>query len=337
MKRALVLSGGGSKGAFQLGALQYIYHQVQPQVPGYDFNLIAGVSVGALNGVMLAQNEFATLEKIWLNITDAQVYTGKLAAWSALRRLWSGEKSILGNEPLLALLRQHVSVQKVQKDFRFGAVSLVNGHYIPMQAQQFTRDEEFCRAILASTSMPIIWPPVPQLNDGPVGALDRQLIDGGVRNISPLSDVLDDDPDEIVIINCNPKNLPVDPQAGDNLFRIALRALTDITINEIFRTDVVEFLHINDIIGALPPGVKIPKKHRPGKFYKQYRVTVIEPEEDLGNNLDFSPERIRLRMQAGYQQAQAAFGDLTRLRQTDPAPAADQPWWGRWLPWRGRG
>ena len=48
--RALVLSGGGAKGAFEAGA---IYHLVYQR--GCDFGDIAGVSVGALNGSYLAQ------------------------------------------------------------------------------------------------------------------------------------------------------------------------------------------------------------------------------------------------------------------------------------------
>jgi len=49
-KRALVLSGGGLKGAFQAGA---IYHIIVHR--HCDFREIAGVSVGSLNAVILAQ------------------------------------------------------------------------------------------------------------------------------------------------------------------------------------------------------------------------------------------------------------------------------------------
>jgi predicted acylesterase/phospholipase RssA len=49
-KRALVLSGGGLKGAFQAGA---IYHFIVHR--RCDFREIAGVSVGSLNAAILAQ------------------------------------------------------------------------------------------------------------------------------------------------------------------------------------------------------------------------------------------------------------------------------------------
>src|ERR1700685_103622 len=49
-QRALVLSGGGVKGALEAGA---IYHLVVER--GCDFGEFSGVSVGALNAVFLAQ------------------------------------------------------------------------------------------------------------------------------------------------------------------------------------------------------------------------------------------------------------------------------------------
>ena len=60
-KVALVLSGGGAKGAFQFMAEKYAR-----EVKGYRWDIIAGVSVGALNGTMLAMGKYKQLEDIWL-------------------------------------------------------------------------------------------------------------------------------------------------------------------------------------------------------------------------------------------------------------------------------
>src|SRR5215469_9318720 len=48
--RALVMSGGGTKGAFEAGA---VYHLIVQR--HCDFHEFSGVSVGALNGTFLAQ------------------------------------------------------------------------------------------------------------------------------------------------------------------------------------------------------------------------------------------------------------------------------------------
>ena len=68
---ALVLSGGGAKGAFEVGAALRLWEE------GYRPDLICGVSVGALNGSVLAEEETADapnaaqrLESIWRSIGD---------------------------------------------------------------------------------------------------------------------------------------------------------------------------------------------------------------------------------------------------------------------------
>ena len=66
-KTALVLSGGGSKGAFQFMAEKYAR-----EVKGYQWDIIAGVSVGALNGMLLAMKGANTLIVIRARITHCE-------------------------------------------------------------------------------------------------------------------------------------------------------------------------------------------------------------------------------------------------------------------------
>lgn len=70
IKYALVQGGGGFKGTFQLGALNYIndnWKQITGLVTPMHFDLITGVSVGALNGIMVAMNKLPELNNLWLN------------------------------------------------------------------------------------------------------------------------------------------------------------------------------------------------------------------------------------------------------------------------------
>lgn len=65
-KHALVLSCGGFKGAFQIGALRHLkkhWSMVNPGNPEMKFDIVAGVSVGSLNGVLTASGQFDELEK----------------------------------------------------------------------------------------------------------------------------------------------------------------------------------------------------------------------------------------------------------------------------------
>ncbi|MBI1836434.1 MAG: patatin-like phospholipase family protein [Flavobacteriia bacterium] len=69
-KFALVLSGGGFNGAFQVGALRYIRENWK-NITGLDtpmkFDIISGVSAGAINGSLVAMNEFDLLHNLWVN------------------------------------------------------------------------------------------------------------------------------------------------------------------------------------------------------------------------------------------------------------------------------
>lgn len=309
MKRALVLSGGGAKGAFQYGALRYILqHQAAGTDPAAYFQIISGVSVGALNGAMLAQNRARELDDLWSSVTAKSIYTGRMGLASILWRLLIHSMGILSNKPLTELIRQYISLASIDPrcDFRFGTVSVESGLYYSFHATEFDDEEAFRNGILASTAMPVIWPPVTSITTK-AGQTYRQLIDGGIRNLSPLGDVIDDDPDEVVVINCNAEEFRPDPDPARNMLKIAQRALTEITLNEIFRQDLRQFLHINAIVRQLPAGVTV--KRPDGSPYKKYRCILIEPDGDLGDALDFSRERIDRYIQEGFDAARRAYGN----------------------------
>lgn len=67
---ALVLAGGGSKGAYQVGAIKAL------KKLGYNFDVITGTSIGALNGCMIAQGDYEELYRLWDNIKLNDVVSG---------------------------------------------------------------------------------------------------------------------------------------------------------------------------------------------------------------------------------------------------------------------
>lgn len=63
MKRAIVLAGGGSKGAYELGVWRALREL------GIPYQIVTGSSIGAVNGAMMVQGDFARLEELWRTIT----------------------------------------------------------------------------------------------------------------------------------------------------------------------------------------------------------------------------------------------------------------------------
>ncbi|MEG0549022.1 MAG: patatin-like phospholipase family protein [Coprobacillus sp.] len=70
MKRALVLAGGGSKGAYEVGFVTALKEL------GIDYQIVTGTSIGALNGGLLAQQDFDALVKLWDEMDIKHIFAG---------------------------------------------------------------------------------------------------------------------------------------------------------------------------------------------------------------------------------------------------------------------
>ena len=67
-KLGLVFSGGGSKGAYEIGvykALKKLHKQI---------DIVTGTSIGAINGMFVVQNDLKGAKKLWKNITFKAIY-----------------------------------------------------------------------------------------------------------------------------------------------------------------------------------------------------------------------------------------------------------------------
>ena len=96
--QGLVLSGGGARGSFQIGALRYLYDHdlIAP-------TKIAAVSAGSIIGAMLAQStdpavqreQLMVLERYWLAMTDPSDMFTEQAWFQRLREQWSELSGVL--------------------------------------------------------------------------------------------------------------------------------------------------------------------------------------------------------------------------------------------------
>lgn len=278
---ALVLSGGGAKGAYQAGVIKEIDDKLN-----LNYQVISGVSVGNLNGVMVAQDKIDSLVSIWEEINDGKVYVKK----SVLKLIWQYIKYKIGidkapfamydNDPLRKLIKKHVNYEDLKTDFLSGRVSISTGEY-----KNNLDKENFIDQILASSAIPLIWEPTEF--DG------QQWVDGGVRNVTPLSDVLSYDPDLIIIIPTqwySQKRYGVFRGSGDrgnvlDIVGVAQRTI-GIMMNETFMNDLDNLIRINELVGqAEKKGITLKKEN--GDPFKFYECLIIPPTISMGEPLDF--------------------------------------------------
>ena len=70
--RAVVLSGGGSKGAYQIGVWKAL------RKLKIKYEIVTGTSVGALNGAMMVQKDYYKAYNLWSNISMDKIFDGKI-------------------------------------------------------------------------------------------------------------------------------------------------------------------------------------------------------------------------------------------------------------------
>ena len=100
--RALVMSGGANKGAYEAGVIYGLAHELNPEDVAYD--VLSGVSAGALNaGALSVWDKMDTVKSsewlvdIWMSLTNDQVYKN----WEGgLAHGFYNESGVLDNSPL---------------------------------------------------------------------------------------------------------------------------------------------------------------------------------------------------------------------------------------------
>lgn len=331
-RTAFVMSGGGAKGAFELGALDYLIKD-----HGRDPQIVVGVSTGTLNAAVLAQGrgpegldeQMERLKSIWFGLrTESDIYRVRLAG--ALGFLFKAD-SIYANDPLWRLIRRHVDPVRLRESgrtLRFGVVDLVSGRYSVIDG----RHERVLEMIRASASIPVFFSPV---DDKDAGGKDQgnksvgfraRYVDGGVRDITPLNAAFDalgegsapqdagtQDPDTIFVILASP--LQEEPLADrrklDSGLDILKRSL-GLLMNEVYRNDLKMAAQINASLlyhrEFRRNGLAAPTGF-PHAKYRFANLVLIQPDKHHLGTLEFDPGKIREAFAAGRERARLAVAD----------------------------
>lgn len=281
MIKALVLSGGGAKGAYQVGVLKHLLFEQENK-----YDIICGVSVGAINSGFIAQffsgeekQAYLALEKLWLGINTRSIYK-RWFPLGKIHALW--QSSFYDSQPLMDLVTQNLDLKKilaVGKKVSVGAVSLSSGKYTIFHQSH----PDFVKAVIASASFPGMLRPIA------IG--DHLWSDGGVKEITPIRTAIDLGADECDVVITSPelrvKRFFEKPSTID-----VLKRSIDLSSDKIMANDIEKVEMYNRLAA------------RGDQDRKVVKLNIIRPHNNLTEDLlDFNPKKIKEMMLTGYQDA----------------------------------
>lgn len=280
MTTALVLSGGGARGAYQVGVLKAVA-ELLPGNAYSPFPIICGTSAGAINTLALAGRKgnftkrVVDLEAMWMGLTAEKIYRTDFrgVAKNTIKLLCtffrgsSGLKkpvALLDNSPLKDLLSNYIRFREVDESIASGylvAVAITAMSYNTGQSICFFQGnhdnwQRFRRLglrtgltiehLMASAAIPTLFPPVK------VG--DRYYGDGALRQLKPLSPALHLGADKLFVIGVS-DNLRHRPHSDSNYFPPTLAQMIGHMLNSSFidtiESDLETLRVINDMADLL--------------------------------------------------------------------------------------
>jgi len=312
MNRALILSGGGARAAYQVGVLQALA-ELLPANTQNPFPIICGTSAGAINALALAchpgnfRESVASLSKIWLSLTPGQIYRH---GWNDLAKglgllgfsLFnegvgrSRPLSMLDNGPLWRLLGTAVRFENLDNAIASGklrAVAVTAMGYSSGESVSFFQGAPELEGwkrhrrvgvptklklehLLASSAIPTIFPAV---------RINREYFgDGALRQLAPISPALHLGAESLFIIGVS-GNLEMENQNKRRFVRHS-PSMAQI-VGQLFNSAFIDALEgdlehlerINELVAMIPPD-KLAKADMPLRAVDN---RIISPSRELDN------------------------------------------------------
>ena len=281
-KIALVLPGGGARGAFQVGVLKAIA-ELLPRSAANPFPIISGTSAGAVNSIVLAtrahklRTAVAELERVWAHFRCHHVYrTDHLSIlkrslhWMASLVLggWlvGTPKSLLDNSPLRELLARNVHFPRIRDAIEAGrleAIAVTAAGYASARSTTFfeaqpdragwertrrmgVNTELGLDHLMASIAVPYVFPPTK------VG--DEYFGDGAMRQATPLSPALHLGADRILVVGIRDETggLEADPSDVPPSFAQIAGYMLDTLFMDGLYSDLERITRINELLDIVP-------------------------------------------------------------------------------------
>lgn len=285
--RALVLPGGGGRGAYQVGVAKALFEK------GIHFDMAFGTSIGGLNAAFIAQGELDRLEEVWCSIRATDIF--KLPSAHQMGRLLLGHKlGLLDNSPLEEILRKEVNLHKLKASAT--QVGWCTTDLCSLETRLFTIDNimstnELVDVLMATSAIPMAFPPRHIHGHG-------LWVDGGLVRNTPMEMAIQKGADEVYMVLLHPEKINVCPT---NMFEVIVRCL-DIVLDASAKKEIQTAELYNRLCAA---------GHIESKGRKNVDIRVFQPKRAVNTTLlEIDPQRSRKLILQGYEEALELLADF---------------------------
>ena len=290
VRRALVLSGGGGRGAYQAGVWRRL------QEIGWKPDMVCGTSIGSVNGALIGSGYDADkLEDFWQTLHQHKIIN--LSLWKRLKyhfKKMVGKnpewQAYMSSEPLREVLTEAIDIDRLRQDNPRVTVAATNIRTAKLE--YFSGEELLVDHIVASCSIPLVFPWCEIAGE--------RYWDGAVYSNTPVFPALDAGAKEILVVLLTPM-VGTDmstPTSTAEAICWSLDMLTEASLQTLARSLA---FHVRDDVRDYETELATRHVARFGDL----KVGVVAPTASLGlaSILDLDPENIRDRLETGYRDA----------------------------------
>lgn len=315
---AIVLSGGGARGAYEVGVLSYVFDRIArlrgapPKV-----SILSGTSVGAINACFLAAHlgspgvGMDRLVRLWTELDMSHVINFGLRQAVLLPRVLTGGgggAGIFDVRPMAKLVNREIPWRSISKSLRTGHLRTLSVSVTEVRSGRTvvfmqtgpdgalpttTPPRTIIRAdrigphhALASAAIPVLFPPV---------KIGHELyVDGGLRQNTPIAPILRLGATHVFAIGLSRDVRGISSPAQETVPAPGAAFLLGKVLNAFLldhvQNDFELMQRLNDVLadGARVYGPEFIEKmsaaarSRGGQAYRQVCSLAIHPSEDIG-------------------------------------------------------
>ncbi|OQW49221.1 MAG: hypothetical protein A4S09_03905 [Proteobacteria bacterium SG_bin7] len=303
---ALVLSGGGARGAYQAGVIKALSEIGAKNKIENPMPIIAGTSAGSINAAFLAahaedlRSAGEKICQIWGSLQSHQVIRTDTISFTRigfrlLKELTTGSfvkrKKTLGlldTTPLKNLLTESIPFQKIQHNIDSGflrALAITATNYANSDRVTFVQGKSDIKPwkkvrrrsemgpiesshVMASTAIPIFFPPI-QVGTAFYG-------DGCLRNLTPLSPAIKLGAKNLIVVGVQKEIRLHDPSDGTLIMPTLARVVSVVTnaiLMDNVYMDIERLNRINETVKVVEPTAT---------SFRPINIVHIRPSQDIG-------------------------------------------------------